>query len=85
MPSINLEIAQHHIDTHAHMVPVQQKLKHMRTEWLLKAKEEVTKQLKVGFIKSVHQAEWIANVVHVPKKEGKVKNVGVQGFGQGLP
>ena len=49
----------------------------MRTEWLLKAKEEVTKQLKVGFIKYVHQAEWIANVVHVPKKEGKVKNVGV--------
>ena len=45
----------------------------MRIGWLLKIKEEVTKQLKVGFIKFVHQSEWIANVVHVPKKEGKVR------------
>ena len=45
----------------------------MRTEWLLKIKEEVTKQLKVGFIKPVHQDEWIANVMHVPKKDGKVR------------
>ena len=67
MPRIDLEIAQHHIDTHDQMVPVKQKLRRMRTEWLLKIKEEVTKQLKVGFIKPVHQAEWIANVVSVPK------------------
>ena len=33
----------------------------------------MTKQLKVGFIKPVHQAEWIANVVPVPKKDGKVR------------
>ena len=38
-----------------------------------KIKEEVTKQLKVGFIKLVHQAEWIANVVLVPKKDGMVR------------
>ena len=43
------------------------------TEWFLKIKEEVTKQLKVGFIKLVNQAEWIANVVPVPKKDGKVR------------
>ena len=54
MPSIDLRIAQHHIDTHAHMVPVKQKLRRMRTKWLLKIKEKVTKQLKVGFIKPVH-------------------------------
>ena len=50
-----------------------QKLRRMRTEWLLKIKEEVTKQLKVGFIKPMHQAEWIANVVLVPKNDGKVR------------
>ena len=55
------------------MVPVKQKLRRMRTEWLLKTKEEVTKQLKVGFIKPVHQAKWIANVVPMPKKDGKVR------------
>ena len=56
MLGINPKIAQHHIDTHAHMVLVKQKLRRMRTEWLLKIKEEVTKQLKVLFIKPIHQA-----------------------------
>lgn len=51
MLNIDPEITQHHIDTHAHKVPVKQKLRRMRTNWLLKIKEKVTKQLKVGFIK----------------------------------
>ena len=55
------------------MVLVKQKLRRIRTKWLLKIKEGVTKQLKVGFIKPIHQAEWIANVVLVPKKDGKVR------------
>ena len=29
--------------------------------------------MKVGFIKLVHQVKWIANVVPVPKKDGKVR------------
>ena len=32
MPSIDPKIARHHIDTHAHMVPIKQKLRRMRTE-----------------------------------------------------
>ena len=55
------------------MVLVKQKLRKMRTKWLLKIKEEVTKQLKVGFIKAIYQVEWITNVVPVPKKDGKVR------------
>ena len=73
MLGIDPEIAQHHIDTHDHMVHVKQKLRMMRTKWLLKIKEEVTKQLKEGFIEPVHQAVWVANVVPVPKKDGKVR------------
>ena len=73
MPGIDPEIAQDHIDTHACMVNVKQRLRWMRTKWLLKIKEEVTKQFKVRFIKLVQQAEWIANVVLVPKKDGKVR------------
>ena len=73
MLSIDREIAQHHIDTHTHTIPVKQKLRCMRTTWLLKIKEEVTKQLKVGFIKPIHQDEWITNVVPVPKNDGKVR------------
>ena len=73
MSGIDLKIAQHHIDTHDQMVLVKKKLRRMRTEWFLKIKEEVTKQLKVGFIKLVYQAKWVANVVPIPKKDGKVR------------
>ena len=73
MPRIDPMIAQHHIDTHDHMVLVKKKLRRMSIEWLLKIKEEATKQLKVRFIKPIHQAKWIANVVPIPKKEGKVR------------
>ena len=55
------------------MIPIKQKLRRMRTKWLLKIQEEVTKQLKVGFLKPIHQAEWIANIVPIPKKDGKVR------------
>ena len=34
MLGIDPEIAQHHIDTHDHMVPVKPKLRRMRTKWL---------------------------------------------------
>ena len=73
MLGIDPKIAQHHIDTYAHMVSVKQKLRCMRIEQLLKIKEEVTKQLMVRFIKPIHQVEWIANVVLVPKKDGEVR------------
>ena len=45
----------------------------MRTEWLFKIKEEVTKQLKVGFIKPVRKVEWIANIMPILKKDRKVR------------
>ena len=35
--------------------------------------EEIQKQLSVGFLSVVKYPEWLANVVHVPKKDGKVR------------
>uniref|UniRef100_A0A2N9HKR9 Uncharacterized protein n=1 Tax=Fagus sylvatica TaxID=28930 RepID=A0A2N9HKR9_FAGSY len=42
-------------------------------EWTLKIKEEVEKQYNAGFLKVVNYPEWLANVVPVPKKDGKVR------------
>ena len=36
-------------------------------------KEEIQKQLSAGFILVVQCPEWLANVVSVPKKDGKVR------------
>ena len=40
---------------------------------LLKIKEEVKKQFDVGFIGVAKYPEWVANIVPVPKKDGKVR------------
>ena len=45
----------------------------MKPEWTLKIKEEVGKQYNAGFLKVVNYPEWLANVVPVPKKDGKVR------------
>ena len=36
-------------------------------------KEEIQKKLSVGLILVVQYPEWLANVVPVPKKDGKVR------------
>jgi hypothetical protein len=45
----------------------------MKLEWLLKIKEEVVKQLKVGFIKAVELTDWVANIVPVSEKDGRLR------------
>ena len=39
---------------------------------LLKIKEEVKKQFDAGFLEVFKYPQWVANIVPVPKKDGKV-------------
>jgi len=52
---------------------VQQDLRRMNFEIILKIKEEVEKQLKVGFLVAIAYSDWVANIVPVPKKDRKVR------------
>ena len=52
--------------------PVKQKLRRMKPEMSLKIKEEVKKQFDAGFLAITRYPEWVANIVPVPKKGGKV-------------
>ena len=45
----------------------------MKPKWTLKIKEEVKKQYNVRFLRVVNYLEWLANVVPIPKKDGKVR------------
>ncbi|XP_075649665.1 uncharacterized protein LOC142620132 [Castanea sativa] len=71
MPGIDTDIVQHHIPTDPTIKLVKQKLRRMKPEWTLKIKEEVEKQYNAGFLQVVNYPEWLANVVPVPKKDGK--------------
>ena len=72
MPGIDPNITQHRIPTLPEVKPVKQKLRCIKPEWMLKIKEEVVKQLKVGFIKAVELTDWVANIVSVSEKDGRL-------------
>ena len=52
---------------------VRQKLRRTRPDMALKIKGEVQKQIDAGFLMTVEYPEWVANIVPVPKKDGKVR------------
>ena len=45
----------------------------MRPDMLLKIKKEAKKQFDVGFLEVAKYPQWVANIVPVPKKDGKVR------------
>ncbi|XP_021854133.2 uncharacterized protein [Spinacia oleracea] len=73
MPGVDREIAEHHIPLYLKSKPKQQKLRRMKPEMSLKVKEEIQKQLDANFIKPIKHTGWLANVVVVPKKDGRVR------------
>ena len=73
MLGIDTDIVQRCILTDPTMKPVKQKLRRMKPEWTLKIKEEVEKQYNAGFLRVVNYPKWLANMVLVPEKDGKVR------------
>src|SRR3989442_1253439 len=73
MPGINRTIAEHYIATFPGQKPIKQKRRRIRPEWAEKIKAEISKQLEAGFLEVGHYPEWLANIVPVPKKDGRVR------------
>jgi len=73
MPGLSTDIVVHRLPIKEECKPVQQKLRRMRPDVLLKIKEEVRKQFDAGFLQVVKYSEWVANIVPVLKKDGKVR------------
>jgi len=45
----------------------------MKSEIILKIKEKVEKQLKADFLSTIAYLDWVANIVPMLKKDGKVR------------
>ena len=73
MPGLDPSIIQHRLPLLPHARPIKQKLRRLHPRWSLQVKEEIQKQLSVGFLSVVEYSEWLANVVPVPKKDDKVR------------
>ena len=73
MLGLDPSIVQHRLPLLPQARPVKQKLRRLHPRWSLQVKEEIQKQLSVGFLSVVEYPELLANVVPVPKKDGKVR------------
>ena len=73
MLGLSTEIVEHQLPLRPECQPVQQKLERVKPEMILKIKEEVRKQFDAGFLEVTKYLEWVANIVLVPKKDGKVR------------
>jgi len=73
MPGLSHDIVHHRLPLNSGYSPVKQKLRRMKPEMSLKIKEEVKKQFDAGFLAVAQYPEWVANIVPIPKKDGKVQ------------
>ncbi|KAI5438127.1 hypothetical protein KIW84_024028 [Lathyrus oleraceus] len=73
MPGLDTNIVQHFLPLKPECVPVKQKLRRTHPDMEVKIKEEVQKQIDAGFLVTSTYPQWVANIVPVPKKDGKVQ------------
>jgi len=73
MTGLSTSIVAHKLPTNPMCPPVKQKLRKFKPDMSLRIKEEVTKQIKAKVLKVVEYPTWLANIVPVPKKDGKVR------------
>ncbi|XP_058722923.1 uncharacterized protein LOC131594738 [Vicia villosa] len=73
MPGLDTDIVVHRLPLKEDSPPVKQKLRRTRPDMSEKIKKEVEKQFDAGFLQVVNYPPWVANIVPVPKKDGKVR------------
>src|SRR3954470_15950016 len=73
MPGLDTNIVQHYLPLKPECPPVKQKLRRTHPDMANKIKVEVQKQLDAGFLITSEYPQWLANIVPVPKKDGKVR------------
>ncbi|PKI37274.1 hypothetical protein CRG98_042337 [Punica granatum] len=74
MPDLDPSIVKHFLplDTEK-FPPKRQQLRRQRASLLLLIKEEVVKQINASFLEVCNYSEWVANIVLVEKKDGRVR------------
>ena len=73
MTGLDTAIVEHKLPVRPECPPVKQKLRRTRPDMSLKIREEVKRQFDAGFLAVSKYPQWVANIVPVPKKDGKVR------------
>ena len=75
MPGIHPSMASHRLNVIPSSHPVQQKVRRFHPDRQKIIQAEIDKLLVVGFIREVKYPDWLANVVVIPKNDGKCEFV----------
>lgn len=73
MPGLSTNIVSHKLPTDTSRSLVKQKQRKFKPDLSLRIKEEVTKQIEANVVRVTNYPMWLANIMPVPKKEGKIR------------
>ena len=73
MPGLDSKLVEHRLVLKPDCKPIKQKLRKMDPRVAPQVKEGLEELLKAGFIRTIEYPDWLANIVAVPKKNGKVR------------
>ena len=72
MPGLNPQIAIHHLNINPYAKPVKQQQRWFRPEIMGAIELEVKKLIDSSFVREEQHPDWVANIVHIPTKNGKI-------------
>jgi hypothetical protein len=73
LKGVSRDIIQHSLDINPKIKPRKQRQRKISEDRILAAKAEVQRLLHANVIREVKYSEWLANIVLVPKKNGKMR------------
>ena len=73
IPGLDRSLVEHHLPLKLEFHPFRQPPRRMSKEVELKVKEEIENILKTKFIRPTRYAQWLANIIPVMKKNGKLR------------
>lgn len=73
IPGLNRSVVEHRLPIQPGKRPVKRHTRRFALEITVKIKQEIERLLKSRFIRTAMYVEWLANIVHVIKKNGTLR------------
>ena len=73
MPGLDPQVSMHRLNINPDVKPVKQQQRRFRPEIMEAIQSEVRKLIDSGFIREEQHPDWVANIVPVSKKNGKIR------------
>jgi hypothetical protein len=73
LPGLSRKLVEHRLLIKEGFLPFQQAPRRMASDIIFKIKEKIERLIRAGFIRPARYVQWLSNIVHVIKKNGKLR------------